>query len=105
MEETTTGVIRLRAMEKDGVLKFPVIAVNDAETKYFFDNRHGTWQSTFNGVIRATNTLPQARLSRRTSPIPHTPSTPSASVPGSGVATAGGSANGWTSTTISPKGN
>ena len=46
MEETTTGVIRLRAMEKDGVLKFPVIAVNDAETKHFFDNRYGTGQST-----------------------------------------------------------
>ena len=46
MEETTTGVIRLRAMEKDGVLKLPVIAVNDAETKHFFDNRYGTGQST-----------------------------------------------------------
>jgi adenosylhomocysteinase len=57
MEETTTGVIRLRAMEKDGVLKFPVIAVNDAETKHFFDNRYGTGQSTIDGVIRATNTL------------------------------------------------
>ena len=57
MEETTTGVIRLRAMEKDGVLKFPVIAVNDAETKHFFDNRYGTGQSTIDGIIRATNTL------------------------------------------------
>src|SRR5438270_4460994 len=57
MEETTTGVNRLRAMEKDGVLKFPVIAVNDAQTKHFFDNRYGTGQSTIDGVIRATNTL------------------------------------------------
>src|SRR6478736_5912557 len=57
MEETTTGVIRLRAMEKDGVLKFPVIAVNDAATKHMFDNRYGTGQSTIDGVIRATNTL------------------------------------------------
>ena len=57
MEETTTGVIRLRAMEKDGVLKFPVIAVNDAETKHFFDNRYGTGQSTIDGVIRATDML------------------------------------------------
>src|ERR1700735_3136541 len=57
MEETTTGVIRLRAMEKDGVLKLPVIAVNDAETKHFFDNRYGTGQSTIDGVIRATNLL------------------------------------------------
>jgi adenosylhomocysteinase len=57
MEETTTGVIRLRAMEKDGVLRFPVIAVNDAETKHFFDNRYGTGQSTIDGVIRATNML------------------------------------------------
>ena len=54
MEETTTGVIRLRAMEKDGVLKLPVIAVNDAETKHFFDNRYGTGQSTLDGIIRAT---------------------------------------------------
>ena len=54
MEETTTGVIRLRAMEKDGVLKLPVIAVNDAQTKHFFDNRYGTGQSTIDGVIRAT---------------------------------------------------
>src|SRR5262245_25274200 len=57
MEETTTGVIRLRAMEKDGVLKFPVIAVNDAKTKHLFDNRYGTGQSTIDGVIRATNML------------------------------------------------
>ena len=57
MEETTTGVIRLRAMEKDGVLKLPVIAVNDAMTKHFFDNRYGTGQSTLDGVIRATDVL------------------------------------------------
>ncbi|MBS1840051.1 MAG: adenosylhomocysteinase [Acidobacteria bacterium] len=56
-EETTTGVIRLRAMAKDGTLKFPVIAVNDAQTKHFFDNRYGTGQSTLDGVIRATNIL------------------------------------------------
>ena len=57
MEETTTGVIRLRAMEKDGVLKLPVIAVNDAQTKHFFDNRYGTGQSTIDGIIRATDML------------------------------------------------
>jgi adenosylhomocysteinase len=57
MEETTTGVIRLRAMEADGVLKLPVIAVNDAMTKHFFDNRYGTGQSTLDGVIRATDML------------------------------------------------
>ena len=57
MEETTTGVIRLRAMEKDGVLKLPVIAVNDAMTKHFFDNRYGTGQSTLDGVMRATDML------------------------------------------------
>jgi adenosylhomocysteinase len=57
MEETTTGVNRLRAMERDGVLKFPVIAVNDAQTKHLFDNRYGTGQSTLDGIIRATNTL------------------------------------------------
>jgi adenosylhomocysteinase len=57
MEETTTGVIRLRAMEKDGVLQFPVVAVNDAETKHMFDNRYGTGQSTIDGVIRSTNML------------------------------------------------
>ncbi len=56
-EETTTGVIRLKAMEKDGVLAFPVVAVNDAETKHFFDNRYGTGQSTLDGIIRATNRL------------------------------------------------
>jgi adenosylhomocysteinase len=56
-EETTTGVIRLRAMAKDGTLKFPVIAVNDAQTKHFFDNRYGTGQSTLDGIIRATNLL------------------------------------------------
>jgi len=56
-EETTTGVIRLRAMAKDGTLKYPVIAVNDAMTKHFFDNRYGTGQSTLDGVIRATNLL------------------------------------------------
>jgi adenosylhomocysteinase len=57
MEETTTGVNRLRAMERDNVLKFPVISVNDAQTKHFFDNRYGTGQSTIDGVIRATNVL------------------------------------------------
>jgi len=57
MEETTTGVIRLRAMEKAGLLKFPVIAVNDAATKHFFDNRYGTGQSTVDGIIRATDFL------------------------------------------------
>jgi adenosylhomocysteinase len=57
MEETTTGVNRLRAMERDGVLKFPVISVNDAQTKHFFDNRYGTGQSTIDGIIRATNVL------------------------------------------------
>ena len=56
-EETTTGVIRLKAMEQDKVLKFPVIAVNDAMTKHFFDNRYGTGQSTIDGIIRATNVL------------------------------------------------
>ncbi len=56
-EETTTGVIRLRAMAKDGTLKFPVIAVNDAMTKHFFDNRYGTGQSTIDGILRATNLL------------------------------------------------
>jgi len=57
MEETTTGVIRLRAMESDGALKFPVIAVNDATTKNLFDNRYGTGQSTVDGIIRATDIL------------------------------------------------
>lgn len=56
-EETTTGVIRERAMEAAGVLKFPIIAVNDADTKHFFDNRYGTGQSTLDGVLRATNIL------------------------------------------------
>jgi adenosylhomocysteinase len=56
-EETTTGVIRLRAMAKDGVLKYPIIAVNDADTKHLFDNRYGTGQSTIDGIIRATNVL------------------------------------------------
>ncbi len=57
LEETTTGVIRLRAMEAKGQLKFPVIAVNDADCKHFFDNRYGTGQSTMDGVIRATDML------------------------------------------------
>jgi adenosylhomocysteinase len=56
-EETTTGVIRERAMEKAGVLKFPIVAVNDADTKHFFDNRYGTGQSTIDGILRATNVL------------------------------------------------
>jgi len=56
-EETTTGVIRLRAMAADGMLEFPVMAVNDAMTKHFFDNRYGTGQSTIDGIIRATNIL------------------------------------------------
>lgn len=56
-EETTTGVIRLRAMSNDGALKFPVIAVNDSNTKHLFDNRYGTGQSTMDGIIRATNVL------------------------------------------------
>ncbi len=56
-EETTTGVIRLKAMAKDGVLQFPVIAVNDSQTKHLFDNRYGTGQSTLDGIIRATNML------------------------------------------------
>ncbi len=56
-EETTTGVIRLRAMAADGALRFPVIAVNDAQTKHFFDNRYGTGQSTIDGIVRATNVL------------------------------------------------
>ncbi len=56
-EETTTGVIRLASMAKEGVLKFPIIAVNDAQTKHFFDNRYGTGQSTLDGIIRATNRL------------------------------------------------
>jgi len=56
-EETTTSVIRLRALEQRGLLKFPVVAVNDAQTKHFFDNRYGTGQSTMDGIIRATNVL------------------------------------------------
>jgi adenosylhomocysteinase len=56
-EETTTGVIRLRSMERDGVLQFPVVSVNDADTKHLFDNRYGTGQSTLDGIIRATNRL------------------------------------------------
>ncbi|HUW48471.1 MAG TPA: adenosylhomocysteinase [Patescibacteria group bacterium] len=56
-EETTTGVLRLRAMEKDGALKYPIIAVNDAYTKHLFDNRYGTGQSTLDGIMRATNIL------------------------------------------------
>jgi len=56
-EETTTGVIRLRSLEKDGKLKYPIFAVNDAQTKYLFDNRYGTGQSTIDGITRATNIL------------------------------------------------
>jgi adenosylhomocysteinase len=56
-EETTTGIVRLRAMFKDGVLSFPAMNVNDADTKHFFDNRYGTGQSTLDGIIRATNVL------------------------------------------------
>ncbi|MBD2436936.1 adenosylhomocysteinase [Nostoc sp. FACHB-110] len=56
-EETTTGIVRLRAMFKDGVLTFPAVNVNDADTKHFFDNRYGTGQSTLDGIIRATNIL------------------------------------------------
>ena len=56
-EETTTGLHRLRSLEKEGLLKFPVIAVNDAQTKHFFDNRYGTGQSTIDGILRATNIL------------------------------------------------
>jgi adenosylhomocysteinase len=56
-EETTTGVIRLKAMAKKGVLRYPIIAVNDAKTKHFFDNRYGTGQSTLDGILRATNVL------------------------------------------------
>jgi adenosylhomocysteinase len=56
-EETTTGVIRLKAMEKDGALRFPIVAVNEADTKHMFDNRYGTGQSTLDGLLRATNIL------------------------------------------------
>jgi adenosylhomocysteinase len=61
-EETTTGVIRLRAMAADGALNFPVIAVNDAQTKHLFDNRYGTGQSTIDGIVRATNVLLAGRV-------------------------------------------
>ncbi len=61
-EETTTGVIRLRAMAKDGALRFPVLAVNDSSTKHLFDNRYGTGQSTLDGIIRATNILLAGRV-------------------------------------------
>ena len=61
MEETTTGVIRLRAMAAAGALRYPVVAVNDAMTKHFFDNRYGTGQSTLDGIIRATNILLAAK--------------------------------------------
>jgi adenosylhomocysteinase len=56
-EETTTGVIRLRAMEQEGALRYPIVAVNDADTKHLFDNRHGTGQSSLDGIVRATNLL------------------------------------------------
>ena len=61
-EETTTGVIRLRAMAKDGALAFPVVAVNDSDTKHMFDNRYGTGQSTLDGIIRSTNILLAGRV-------------------------------------------
>ncbi|GIW40175.1 MAG: adenosylhomocysteinase [Candidatus Binatia bacterium] len=57
MEETTTGMVRLRAMERDGTLRVPILAINDADTKYLFDNRYGTGQSTIDGILRATNLL------------------------------------------------
>ena len=57
MEETTTGVIRLKSMEKENILRFPIVAVNDAQTKHMFDNRYGTGQSTIDGILRATNIL------------------------------------------------
>jgi adenosylhomocysteinase len=57
MEETTTGVIRLKSMEKENILRFPIVAVNDAQTKHMFDNRYGTGQSTIDGILRATNVL------------------------------------------------
>jgi len=62
MEETTTGLVRLRAMERDGSLRVPIIAVNDADAKHFFDNRYGTGQSTVDGIIRATNLLLAGRV-------------------------------------------
>jgi adenosylhomocysteinase len=61
-EETTTGVIRMRAMEREKVLQFPVVAVNDSDTKHFFDNRYGTGQSTIDGILRATNILIAGRV-------------------------------------------
>ena len=61
-EETTTGVIRLRAMAADGALKYPIVSVNDAKTKHFFDNRYGTGQSSLDGIIRATNILMAGRV-------------------------------------------
>ncbi|HMW89352.1 MAG TPA: adenosylhomocysteinase, partial [Candidatus Obscuribacter sp.] len=60
-EETTTGITRLKAMERDNALKFPAVAVNDAQTKHMFDNRYGTGQSTLDGIIRATNRLVAGR--------------------------------------------
>ena len=68
LEETTTGVIRLRSMHRDGALKIPVFAVNDAQCKHLFDNRYGTGQSTIDGIIRATNVL----LAGRTMVVPAT---------------------------------
>jgi len=65
-EETTTGVIRLRSLEKSGELKYPIIAVNDAQTKHLFDNRYGTGQSTIDGITRATNILWYRPKSQRT---------------------------------------
>ena len=64
-EETTTGVIRLRAMERDKALRYPIIAVNDADTKHMFDNRYGTGQSTLDGIIRSTNVLVRGVACRR----------------------------------------
>jgi adenosylhomocysteinase len=64
-EETTTGVIRLRAMAAGGVLRYPIMAVNDAMTKHFFDNRYGTGQSTIDGILRATNLLRLVRQGHR----------------------------------------
>lgn len=61
-EETTTGVIRLQAMAAEGALKYPIIAVNDAKTKHFFDNRYGTGQSTLDGIVRLTNRLLAGRV-------------------------------------------
>ncbi len=61
-EETTTGVIRLRAMEREGALRYPIVAVNDADTKHLFDNRYGTGQSTLDGIMRATNMLIAGRV-------------------------------------------